>query len=133
MQGTPVLVRTDCGTENGILAVMQCHFRQYGDDNLAGDKSHKYGTSPANQRIESWWSFFRRGRAGWWIGFFKDMTSFGILDLGNILHMECLWFCFRPGIETELEHVKIHWNTHRIRHSRQCLEYLIFVLFTRKV
>ena len=112
MQGTPVLVRTDCGTENGILAVMQCHFRQYGDDNLAGDKSHKYGTSPANQRIESWWSFFRRGRAGWWIGFFKDMTSFGILDLGNILHMECLWFCFRPGIETELEHVKIHWNTH---------------------
>ena len=53
MQGTPVLVRTDCGTENGILAVMQCHFRQYGDDNLAGDKSHKYGTSPANQRIES--------------------------------------------------------------------------------
>ena len=51
--------------------------------------------------------------------FFKDMASSGILDLGNILHMKCLWFCFQPVIETELERVKVHWNTHRIRHSRQ--------------
>lgn len=117
-QGCPILVRSDCGTENGIMAAMQCFFRQNGDDCLAGDKAHKYGSSPANQRIECWWSFFRRGRAGWWIDFFKDMVTAGILDLGNSLHMECLWFCFQPLIDSELDKVKVHWNTHRIRSSR---------------
>ena len=59
-----ILLRTDCGTENGIMAAMQSYFRQDGADVFAGEKSHKYGSSPANQRIECWWSFFRRGRAG---------------------------------------------------------------------
>jgi hypothetical protein len=99
------------------MAAMQCFFRQNGSDLFAGDKAHKYGSSPANQRIEGWWSFFRRGRAGWWIDFFKDMVTSGILDLGNTLHMECLWFCFHGVINNELERVKMHWNTHRIRHS----------------
>lgn len=117
-QGCPILVRSDCGTENGIMAAMQCFFRQNGDDCLAGDNAHKYGSSPANQRIECWWSFFRRGRAGRWIDLFKDMVTAGILDLGNSLHMECSWFCFQPLIDSELDKVKVHWNTHRIRSSR---------------
>lgn len=117
-RGCPLLIRTDCGTENVIMASMQCFFRQNGNDLFAGEKAHKYGSSPANQRIEGWWSFFRRGRAGWWIDFFKDMVTSGILDLGNSLHMECLWFCFHSILTNELEKVKIQWNTHRIRHSR---------------
>ena len=72
--GCPILLRTDCGTENGVMAGMQCYFRQNGRDAFAGEKSHKYGSSPANQRIGAWWSHFRRGRAGWWIDFFKDMV-----------------------------------------------------------
>lgn len=47
------------------------------------------------------------------------MCASGILDLGNALHMECLWFCFNPLIARELENVKLHWNTHRIRSSKQ--------------
>ena len=42
--GCPVKVRTDCGTENGVMAAMQCEFRQ----DLS---AHKYGTSPANRRL----------------------------------------------------------------------------------
>ena len=97
---------------------MQCYFRQDGEDVLSGNNAHKYGTSPANQRIESWWSYFRRARTGWWMDFFKDMIASGQLELGNILHMECLWFCFEPVLSLELDAIKIQWNTHRIRQTR---------------
>ena len=50
--GCPVKLRTDCGTENVIMATMQCEFRQDVD-------AHIYGPSPVNQRIEGWWSFYR--------------------------------------------------------------------------
>ena len=46
------------------------------------------------------------------------MAESGILELGNTLHMECLWFCFLPVLQDELDNVKIHWNTHCIRRTR---------------
>ena len=116
--GCPVIVRTDCGTENGILAAAQCFLRQDGDNLFAGIDAHKYGSSPSNQRIERWWSFFRRGQTDWWINFFKDMSESGMLDLVNQLHMECLWFCFSYILQKDLDGVLEHWNTHRIRRSR---------------
>lgn len=116
-EGCPILLRTDCGTENVVMAGMQCYFRQNGQDEFAGEKAHKYGSSPANQRIEAWWSHFRRGRAGWWIDFFKDMVNAGVLDIGNVMQMEALWFCFEAVIQNELDNVKQHWNTHRMRPS----------------
>ena len=44
---------TECGTENGVMAAMQCTFQQDAE-------AHKYGSSPVNQRIEGWWVFYRR-------------------------------------------------------------------------
>ena len=38
------------------MATMQCYFRQDGIDEFSGDKAHKYGSSPANQWMEGWWS-----------------------------------------------------------------------------
>ena len=75
--GCPILLRTDCGTENGIMATMQCFVRQDGNDEFAGEK-----------------------------------------DLGNTLHMECIWFCFHGVLQDELDNDRLHWNTHRIRSSR---------------
>jgi len=38
---------------------------------VAGNQqAHVYGTSPGNQRIEAWWSFYRRLRSQWWIELF---------------------------------------------------------------
>ena len=102
---------------------MQCYFRQDGIDEFSGDKAHKYGSSPANQWIEGWWSFFRRGRAGWWIDLFKDMGESGVLDIDHTLHMKCLWFCFQSVLQDELDKVKDHWNSHCIWPGRpQLLE-----------
>ena len=32
--------------------------------------------------------------------------------------MQCLWICFSSLIQKDLDEVKEHWNTHRIRPSR---------------
>ena len=42
--GCPVKVRSDCGTENGVLAAIQCEFRGTAD-------AHVFGSSPSKQRI----------------------------------------------------------------------------------
>lgn len=58
----PQRLRTDCGTENVIMAAIQCTLRAGHTDYHSGSKSHIYGTSVNNQRIEAWWSSFRKGR-----------------------------------------------------------------------
>ena len=49
---------------------------------------------------------------------FKDMVDTGLFGLGNTLHMECIWFCFHGVLQDDLDNVRLHWNTHRIRSSR---------------
>ena len=106
----PCLVRTDCGTENGIMAGIQC--------SLANDvQAHRYGTSPSNQRIENWWSHFRRGYSGWVIDYFKEMVDDGDLVLGNNVHMEGIWYVYNIFFQAELDRIKTEWNAHFIRKS----------------
>ena len=66
--GCPLKVRTDWGTENGLVAAAQCFF-------IGNDLAHIYGTSPHNQRIEQWWSYLRQHLTSWWINFFKDLLE----------------------------------------------------------
>ena len=110
LSGCPEKVRTDNGTENGVIAVMQCLFR---DD----PKAHMYGRSTVNQRIEGWWSYLRRNRSTWWINFFKELIETGDFTPGNKVEMECLWYCFSGVIQQDLDFVMEHWNTHTIQPS----------------
>ena len=64
------------------------------DDDLAGEKAHRYSPLTGNQWIEAWWSYYRRSCLTWWITFFKDLMDRGVFLPGNTLHQECLWFCF---------------------------------------
>ena len=115
-RGCPLITRTDCGTENGILAALQCYLRN-DDYPLNGENAHRYGASLSNQRIENWWSHFRRICSNWWIHFFKDMLDADILDLHNEFHMECLWFCFHGVLQVAIDEAKEYWNSHYIRFS----------------
>ena len=72
-------------------------------------KSHRYGPSTGNQRIEAWWTHLRRSRLTWWINFFKDLVDRGIFLTGDVLHGECIWFCFAELIQHDLDFVKFHW------------------------
>ena len=92
---------TDLGTENGLAASMQCCFHDYTD-------ADRCVSSPRNQRIEEWWSFYSRSRSTWWRNFFQDLEFEGVLDSSSKLSMECLWYCFAPVIQKDLDIVQEH-------------------------
>lgn len=77
-----------------------------------------YGKSVANERIEAWWSQLRQGCADWWIKHFKDLRESGLYCDANVVHVECLRFCYMPVIRSELQRAARLWNVHRIRPSR---------------
>ena len=104
-------VRSDCGTESGLVAAAQSYF-------IGDDLGHIYGTSPHNQRIEGWWSYLRQHRTTWWMNFFKDLLEQQAFTTCNELQMECLWFFFAGLIQQDLDRVKEHWNSRYIRGSR---------------
>ena len=116
--GCPRLVQTDGGTENGTVAAIQGVFCIHAASPFDGPNSHRYGSSPANQRIKARWSYFRKQNSGWWINFFKDLTASGNFEYGNLVHTCCLQFCFVALIKEELDRVASEWNSHRIRQNR---------------
>ena len=118
IQGCPRLVQTDCGTENVVVAEIQGVFCINAPPPFDGPNSHRYGSSPSNQRIEAWWSYYRKQNSGWWIDFFKDLAASGNFEPGNLIHTCCLQFCFMALIQEELDKVASEWNRHRIRPSR---------------
>ena len=99
IKGAPRIFRGDCGTENVHIAAMQRFFRSSANDCFAGDKSFMYGKSTSNQRIEAWWSQLRKSGADWWIKYFKDLRDLGIYCDGEIIHEQCLKFCYMKIIQ----------------------------------
>lgn len=106
----PQKLRTDCGTENGIMADIQCSL-------VGNEDAHLYGSSVANQRIENWWSHNKKAFTTWVIDFFKQMVEEGILIPGHHVHMECVWFVFSHFLQLQLDEVVYEWNTHYIRQT----------------
>lgn len=99
----PRCIRVDRGSENIIIGGMQSFLRRNDNDSVSGDKSFVYGPSTRNQRIEAWWSIFKKSRAVWWINYFKDMCDSGIFDPSHDFHKECIRFCFLNLLQNELD------------------------------
>ena len=118
VSGCPLRVRSDCGSENVVLSAMQCYLRRNHTDAYAAERSHIYGSSHANQRIEGWWSFFRRNRSSFFIDFFKNMIDSGIYNPDDKLQLACCRFCFAKLLQKDLDEVAECWNAHYIRRSR---------------
>ncbi|KAF6716020.1 hypothetical protein FQA47_017098 [Oryzias melastigma] len=110
-------LRTDLGTENGTMSAIQCTLRHAHTDYYAGSLSHSYGSSTGNQRIESWWSLFRRGGSQFWVDLFGDLRDSGNFN-GSHEHQSLLGFCFIGVLQTDLDECRDLWNKHRIRPSR---------------
>ncbi|XP_029991327.1 uncharacterized protein LOC115420206 [Sphaeramia orbicularis] len=117
LEVVPMHMRTDCRTENGTLAAIQCTLRSGHNDYFAGPRSHMFGSSTSNQRIESWWSFFRKGSAQFWIQLFGDMQTQGHFN-GSHEHQCLMRFCFGALIQVELQECRQLWNLHRVCQSR---------------
>ena len=106
-QGCHIKLDTDLETENVLAVAHQTYFRQ--DVN-----AHHRVPSTRNQRIESWWSFFTKGKGRWWKHFFLDLESNGRLDMASLIDRECLCYSFASIIRSELDVMKDQWNSHRI-------------------
>ena len=52
------------------------------------------------------------------MNFFKDMRDNSIFDSGVRYHRECIRFCFIGLLQNDLDEMKILWNNHRIRYTR---------------
>ena len=109
----PRSLRTDCGTENSIVADAQWFFHRDNENTLP----HIYGSSHNNQRIEAWWAQLRRAVTDNWITFFKGLVEQGLFNCGNNTHIACARFCFRRVLQNSLDSFKEQWNSHYIRKS----------------
>lgn len=116
--GCPLVTRTDRGNENELVAAMQRFFRSFQVDDDRAYRSHRWGSSPSNQRIEANWSRFRRGGGGEWIDALDRLRQRGYLDdsdprIRHIFQIICL-----PILKKWIDEWVTVWNRHRIRRSR---------------
>ena len=110
----PTTLRVDPGTENSAMLDVHTLLRE---ELQIGNEIPGYimGSSTHNQRIEKFWGYLRQSYTQFYMDLFKDMVMAGLHDTSNNNHVQCLLFCFLPVIQKELQEIKTHWNTHRIR------------------
>lgn len=118
INGVPMIIYADRGTENSIARDIQYGLRWNHNDPFQGISSFIYGSSNRNTRIERFWRSLREMVGNTWIDHFKDLADYGIMDTSDMIHLECSRFCFLHLIDTELDGVARHWNEHRIRKSK---------------
>ena len=100
MSGCPTRMRGDRGTENSFIHQMQTIFNDMQTGFGYGEISFMYGRSTANQRIENFWSFFRRQLSEFWIGFFHEMKENGHFN-GEAIEKELIRFVFMDLIQVK--------------------------------
>lgn len=62
----PQIIRSDRGIETPMLAAAHHEFIKGTREDASFDSCFRYGTSTANQRIESWWSQLTKSTIGRW-------------------------------------------------------------------
>jgi len=90
LRGCPITLRFDKGTENRHIEQFQQFLRR---NNTSRRPSFLYGTSPSNQRIESWWSILRKHFTQFWMDVFCQLKDDGLFS-GTFLDKNLIRFCF---------------------------------------
>jgi len=52
-----------------------------------------------------------------WIDHFKELDNAGVIDTSNLLHIDCIRFCYISLLRQEILNIAILWNTHHIRYN----------------
>ena len=81
----------------------------------ASEESFIYAKSTRNQRIESFWSRYKKYKLNWWINFFKHMISTNLHKSSSAIHREVFVFSFIPVIQADLNKFMITLNCRNIR------------------
>ena len=118
INGTATKIRADLGSENSYVYGIQTFFRRNDNDKFSGNRSFQYGKSTSNQRIESWWSIYKRDTIQKYLDYFKDVRDCGQYDDTDNVHVEALKFSFYGVIQDDLDSLVDYWNDHKIRTSK---------------
>lgn len=93
--GCPKTVRSDLGTENGVVKAIQTQLRS----SIESERPpFLYGKSVANQRIESWWAILRKHNSEFWRNKFKTFMDENYFN-GSFLHKNVIRFVFMNIIQ----------------------------------
>ncbi|KAJ8671306.1 hypothetical protein QAD02_002565 [Eretmocerus hayati] len=111
----PIIVRTDRGTENQIIEVIQRVLRHEHTDPDAQKYCFIKGRSVHNERVEKYWKQLRDSTLGFYIDLFRGMEATKVLDQADIVQVELLRYCFGKSIQNDLRRSTKEWNEHRIR------------------
>jgi hypothetical protein len=96
-KGCPKRLRLDRGTENASISQMEMFFRYENDDDEVNN-CVIFGSSNHNQRIESWWGFFRKHCGQYWMNTFQKLRDEGHFTF-DFLDKSILQFCFMQTIQ----------------------------------
>jgi len=96
VQGCPLIIRTDSGTENATIRECHRYLLRYLD--LDGGFVYMSGCSTANQRMESFWGQLRKDCVEYWLTAFHKLQNYGcytmVITLTEVLRNSALWeFC----------------------------------------
>ena len=94
INGVPRLIRTDAGTENVEVQVIQIALRLGHNDDMSGFRSVGIGCSTANQRIEILWAILRCTVTQYWRNMFISLVNDNLLNNIDPIHLECIRLCF---------------------------------------
>ena len=108
-------VRSDRGGETVLMAQAHLQLLQAYEADMSFDNCYWYGTSTANQRIESWWGQMTKSLTGKWIRFFRSLRQSGLFSKDKLADQVALLAIYFPIIRTEVTHFVDHWNTHALR------------------
>ena len=106
----PNTLRMDLDTENVYCEELQVFFTKNSNNFL-------YAASTKNQRIETFWSRFRKFNLSWWIDFFSGLIKYRIFNPGCQFHRLALIFSFVLVIQAQLNDFVRVWNFREIRKS----------------
>lgn len=97
LQGCPMRIRGDRGTENGHVEQMLMFLRSDHTDAYV-NRCFIYGSSNHNQRIERWWGYLRTHHIHYWLNTFETLKEENLYD-GSFLEKSLIQFCFMNQIQ----------------------------------
>ena len=111
----PRFVRSDRGGETVLMAHAHLTLQQANDPEITFRDCYMYGTSTANQRIESWWAQLTKISLGKWIDFFRTLRDSNLFSNDMLADRIAILIVYLPTIRTEVTQFVDKWNTHNIR------------------
>ncbi|XP_062323656.1 uncharacterized protein LOC134024928 [Osmerus eperlanus] len=112
--GVPSRVRSDCGGENTLVALLMTLL------NGQGCGSHITGRSVHNQRIERLWRDVFIQVIHSFYNLFYSFEEDLILDPNDNIHRFSLHKTYLPEIQNSLDCFRVAWNSHSLRTEHNC-------------